>query len=82
MRRRQPPGNRSENETPAEAFEKRTIAIGTNHSRHVVAHRAKGSDENVNVLRAPARLRESEEWENQERRADVEKEVAPTAQNP
>jgi len=44
----------------------------------MVSHGAKRSDENVNVLRAPARLRQSEHRQEQKRRADVENEIAPT----
>ena len=74
--------NRRENKAPPESFEKRAISVGANHSRHVMAHRAEGGDKKVNVLCAPARLREREQRQNQQRRADVENQVAPTAQNP
>ena len=47
-----------------------------------MAHRPEGGDEQVNVLRAPARLREGKQRQNQQRRADVENEVTPAAQNP
>ena len=56
--------NRRENKAPPETFEKRAIAVGANHSRHVVAHRAKGCDEKINVLRAPPRLCQREHWQS------------------
>jgi hypothetical protein len=48
----------------------------------VMTHRAKRGDENVNVLRTPARLGESKHRHEQERRADVKDQVAPAAQDP
>src|SRR5437870_167799 len=47
-----------------------------------MAHRAEGGDEKVDVLWAPARLREREHRQNEQRRADVKNQVAPTVQDP
>src|SRR5205807_9435737 len=47
-----------------------------------MSHRAESGDEKVNVLWAPARLREREHRQNEERRADVKNQVAPTIQDP
>src|SRR4029077_20637441 len=48
----------------------------------MMSHRAECGHENVNVLRAPARLGESKHWHQQERRRDVQDQVARTVQNP
>src|SRR5437868_4838063 len=74
--------NRSGDKTPLEPFKKRTIAIGADHSRQVMAHRTERSHEKINVLGAPARLREREHGKKQKRRAYVKDQVAPTAQDP
>jgi low affinity Fe/Cu permease len=47
-----------------------------------MSHRAEGGDEKVDVLWAPTRLREREHRQNEERRADVKNQVAPTIQDP
>ena len=47
-----------------------------------MSHRAESGDEKVNVLWAPARLREREHRQNEQRRADVKNQVAPTVQDP
>src|SRR2546423_11323672 len=47
-----------------------------------MSHRAESGDEKVNVLWAPARLREREHRQNEQRRADVKNQVAPTIQDP
>ena len=47
-----------------------------------MSHRAKSGDEKINVLCAPARLREREHRQNEQRRADVKYQVAPAIQNP
>ncbi len=47
-----------------------------------MSHRAESGDEKVDVLWAPARLREREHRQNEERRADVKNQVAPTIQDP
>src|SRR5262249_16283533 len=52
--------NRRTNETPSETLKQRAIAIGANHSRQMMTHRAKRSDEKINVLRAPEPLRRDE----------------------
>ena len=74
--------NRCKNEAPLEALEERTIAVGANHSWQVVTHRAKSSDKKINVFRPPTRLRQDEHRDKQQRRADVENQVAPAIQNP
>src|SRR5262249_9717828 len=48
--------NRRTNETPSETLKERTVAVRPNHSRQVVSHCAKGSNEKVNVFRAPETL--------------------------
>src|SRR6267143_1510728 len=58
------------------------VAVSANHSRQMVAHCAKCSDEKINVLRTPTRLCEQENRQNHQRRADVQDQVAPTVQNP
>jgi hypothetical protein len=70
--------NRRKNEAPLEALEQRTIAVGANHSRQMVAHCAECSDEKINVLRTPTRLCQQEDRQNHQRRADVQDQVAPT----
>ena len=47
-----------------------------------MSHRAERGDEKVDVLWAPARLREREHRQNEEWRADVKNQVAPTIQDP
>src|SRR5437870_11772905 len=47
-----------------------------------MSHRAESGDEKVNVLWAPARLREREHRQNEQRRGDVQNQVAPTIQDP
>ena len=70
--------NRRNNETPSETLEQCAIAVGANHSRQMMAERAEGRDENVNLLCAPACLRDCEQWNDQERRPDIKNQVAPT----
>ena len=52
--------DRRENESPTKPFEERTVAVGADHSREMVAGGAERCHENVNVLRAPARLGQRE----------------------
>src|SRR5438876_5741492 len=47
-----------------------------------MSHRAEGGDEKVDVLWAPARLREREHRQNEQRCGNVQNQVAPTVQNP
>src|SRR5438132_6592458 len=47
-----------------------------------MAHCAGSGDEKIDFLRAPARLRQGEERNNQQRCSDVENQVAPAIQNP
>ena len=81
-RRKQRLKNRRKNEAPAKPFEQSAIAVGADHSREMVAHCAKCGHENVNVLRAPARLRQQEHRHEKKRRPDVKNQVAPTVENP
>ena len=83
-----PPGKRKtdsqqenwrKNESPAKPLKQRAIAISPNHSRQVVAGGAERGHENVDVLRAPTHLRESEHRNQQQRRSDIKNQVAPTA---
>ena len=74
--------NWGKNEAPAKTFEERAVAVGADHSRQMVSHRAERGHEKINVLCAPARLREREHRHEQQRRPDVENEIAPTIQNP
>src|SRR6266480_3400446 len=68
---------RCQNKAPFEAVEQRAIAIGAYHSRQVMSHRAKRRDEEINVLRTPARLGKRENRKQEQRRADVENQVTP-----
>jgi hypothetical protein len=52
--------DRRENKTPTKPFEERTVTVGPDHSREMVPCGAEGGHEKVNVLRAPARLCQSE----------------------
>ena len=74
--------HRRENESPAKALEQRAVAIRADHSRQVMPHRAERGHEHVNVLRAPTRLRQSKNRHEQQRRADIQNQVAPTVQDP
>src|SRR5438046_3792573 len=74
--------NRRENKTPPKAFEQGAITISSDHSREMVAHCAKRGDKNVNVLCAPARLRQQEHRHQKKRRPDVKNQVAPAVENP
>ena len=47
-----------------------------------MAHRAERGHEKINFLRAPTRLRNTEERNQQNRRADIKDEIAPTVQDP
>src|ERR1700720_1663543 len=73
---------RGKNEAPAEALEQGAVAVCSDHSREVMSHRAESGDEKVNVLWAPARLREREHGQNEQWRADVKNQVAPAVQDP
>src|SRR5437588_2587601 len=48
----------------------------------MMTHRAERGDEEINVLRFPARLGRDENRDDQQRGADVKDEVAPTIENP
>ena len=68
---------RRENKTPFETFEQCAVAIRANHSRQVMSHCAECSDEQIDFLRAPARLGQGKGRNEQQRRADIENQVAP-----
>src|SRR5205814_2042757 len=74
--------NRRQNESPTEAFEKRAVAVGPNHAWQVMAGRAKRRDEEINCLGAPPCLGHSKHGQQKKRRAYVEDEVTPAAQDP
>src|SRR6266436_1641346 len=48
----------------------------------MMSHRAERGDEKVDVLWTPARLRDREHRQNEQRRGNVENQVAPTIQDP
>src|SRR5205814_5700449 len=74
--------NRRTNETPSKTLKKRTVAVRSNHSRQVMSHRAKGGDEEINIIRAPDALCRYEHRYQQQRCADVKDQVPPTVENP
>src|SRR5262245_30078710 len=47
-----------------------------------MTHGAEGGDEKIDVLGAPTRLRKREHRQDQQRRADIKNQVAPTVQDP
>src|SRR5262249_28310594 len=49
--------NWRDDKAPPKASEQGAVTVRADHSRQMVAHCAERSDENVNVLCAPARLR-------------------------
>jgi hypothetical protein len=74
--------DRGNDEAPAKSFEEGPIAVGAHHARQVVAHSPEGGHEKVNVLRAPAHLRERKQWDQECRGADVKKQIAPAIEDP
>ena len=62
--------------------EQRAVAVGPNHSRQMVTHGAESTHKKKNVLRAPAGLGRRKDRDEKDRRADEEKQIPPTIQNP
>src|SRR6266576_6630242 len=68
---------RRQNKAPFEAIEQSAIAIGADHPRQMMSHCAERRDEEINILRTPARLGQRKNRYQQKRRADVENQVPP-----
>src|SRR6266699_664146 len=66
-----------QNKAPFEAIEQSAIAIGADHPRQMMSHCAERRDEEINILRTPARLGQCKNRNQQKRRADVENQVPP-----
>ena len=73
---------RRDDEAPTETVEQGAVPIGPNHPRQMMAHRTESGDKQVNVLCAPARLRESENRKQEQRCSDVEDEITPAIEYP
>src|SRR5690242_2400917 len=69
--------DRRENEAPLKALEERAISVGTDHSWQMVTSRAKCCHEDVDILCAPARLRQSEHRHQQQWCANVKNQITP-----
>src|SRR6266702_1018460 len=69
---------RRQNKAPFEAIEQSAIAIGADHPRQVMSHCAERRDEEINILRTPARLRQRKNRQEKKRGTDVENQVTPT----
>src|SRR5207253_10547909 len=74
--------NRRQDETPPEALEQSAIPISADHPRQMMPGSAERCDKKVNVLRPPPGLRQSEKRQDKNRRADVQNQVTPAAQDP
>jgi len=74
--------NRREDKAPLKASEQSTVAVRADHPRQMMADCTECTHEKVNVLCAPARLRQHKHWQQKQRRPDVKKQVAPAVENP
>src|SRR6266480_7839554 len=69
---------RRQNKAPFEAIEQSAIAIGADHPRQMMSHCAERRDEEINILRTPARLRQRKNRQEKKWRTDVQNQVTPT----
>src|SRR5205809_2549992 len=74
--------DRCQDEAPAETVEQGAIAVGTDHSREVMPHGPESSDKKIDVLGTPARLRQREYRQDQQRRTNIKHQVTPAIQDP
>src|SRR5437016_14661071 len=73
---------RRQDEAPLETVEQHAIAVSADHTGQVMTHCAERRDKEINVLRTPFRLGQRKGRNQQQRRSNVQNQVAPRVQYP